>query len=136
MLLLSLVTNATSTSPVKTWSSVATAVDVPPSVSVQSLTSISDGSLPPSLARASVMNAPYGLPLSVVMSLVSEMAVLATSPDLALSVMPTGCENEIGSLPHAATASRTKTSLVMSRQCGARAQRSQQSILAPWWVVV
>src|SRR5215510_1407994 len=62
----------------------------------------------PSLVRASFTNAPYGLLVSVVMALSSVIAAPMTSPDLALSEMPTGAEYDTGSLPHAATPSTPK----------------------------
>src|ERR1051325_5879697 len=100
-------TNAMSTTPVNTSSSRTTLVDCAPSRSVTRSTSIRPG-VRPSLVVASDTNAPYGLPVSVVIALSSLIAVVATSPDFAFRLMPTGAENETGSLPQAATRSGTK----------------------------
>src|SRR5262245_7654095 len=56
----------------------------------------------PSFVRASLMNAPYGFPDSVVMAFSSLIVVPLTAPDSALRLMPTGAEYETGSSPHAA----------------------------------
>src|SRR4029079_2369260 len=51
--------------------------------------------------------------VSVVIALSSLIAVVATSLDFAFRLMPTGAENETGSLPQAAARSGTKATKIL-----------------------
>src|SRR5262245_43054059 len=117
--------NSTSTWPVNTCSSEVTPVESVPKSSASVSTSMRDGDVP-TCCSAAEMNAPYGLPVSVVIAFLSDTTSCSTSPDFALRLIPTGAENETGESPHPLRKTTTPTTPM---------RHPRMSILLGWFVL-